>query len=323
MSDKFIFQNARIKSMESRLLGQQQLQRLTEAASVRDFQKILAESGFGASASGDNVSADRLIEAEEKAAAALLREFNVDGALDAFLLVYDYHNLKALLKATVTGAKSPVLGAEGLFDVEKLKEGAEGDYTSLRPLMAEAVRSVEKSVAEGRVTPHGIDCTVDKAMFRDIVAVAQKGGQAVAGYFVFKADCANLAAFFRCRKQGLSERLFRENFVDGGSLDEEFFLSSFEMPTEVFRDKCKFTPYRVLAEKACDEGLIAFEVAADNALLAYWKKDRDDMFSCAPVVGFYLGKLADIKAVKLVFAGIKNRVEPALIKERMRDIYGA
>lgn len=324
MSDKFIFQNARIKSMENRLLGQQQLQRLAEASSVREMQKALGEMGFGIAAAGENAGVDRMIEAEEKNALAVLKEFNVDGALDALVLEADYHNLKALFKASVTGEKNPVLGAEGLYDTEVLRDGTEGDYYALRPLMADAVRAVEKSLAEGRLTPHGIDCTVDKAMFRDISETAKKGGEAVKEYYVFKTDCVNISSFLRCRRLGLPEKLFEENFMPGGTLGEDFFLSVYDASLDVFRDKFKFTPYQSLVAEAVDGGnLVAFEVQVDNLLLDMWRKRKDDMFSCAPVVGYYFGKLAEIKAVKLVFAGVKNNVEPRLIKERMRDIYGA
>ncbi len=324
MSDKFIYQNARIKSMESRLLGAQQLQRLAEASSVREIQKMLGETGFGASAAGDGVGVDRLIEAEEKNALALLKEFDADGALTAFVLEADYLNLKALLKASVTGEKNPVLGAEGLYTAEELRAAIETDSRFLRPHMAEAVNAVEKLAAEGRLTPHGIDCTVDRAMYKDVSEVAGKGGKYVADYFRFKTDCVNISTFLRCKKLGLSEKLFQENFMSGGTLDEAFFLSVYEGTTDVFRDKCKYTPYRELVELVTEGGsLTAFEVAVDNILLDMWRERKDDMFSCAPVVGFYFAKLAEIKSVKLIYAGVKNSVEPRLIKERMRECYGA
>ena len=112
--------------------------------------------------------------------------------------------------------------------------------------------------------------------------------------------------------------------MPGGTLGEDFFLSVYDASLDVFRDKFKFTPYQSLVAEAVDGGnLVAFEVQVDNLLLDMCRKRKDDMFSCAPVVGYYFGKLAEIKAVKLVFAGVKNNVEPRLIKERMRDIYGA
>lgn len=324
MSDKFLFQNARIKAMESRLLGPQQLARLSEASSAAEVRKILGETGFGAVATGDNVGVDKLVEAEERAALALLKEFDSNGELSAFLLETDYLNLKALLKAAATGDKNPVLGEEGLVPVDELRTAAEGDVRFIRPRMAEAVRAVEKLAAENRLTPHGIDCAVDKAMFLDVAETAKKGGKAVEDYFAFKADCVNIATFLRCKRWGLNEKLFEENFVGGGTLDNGFFLAAYDGTEEAFYEKMRYTPYADIVSKAAEgNGLTAFERAVDESLIGIWRKDKDDMFSAAPVVAFYLTKIAEARAVKLIYAGVRNNVDQRLIKERMREIYGA
>ena len=66
---------------------------------------------------------------------------------------------------------------------------------------------------------------------------------------------------------------------------------------------------------------MAFEVEQDNALLKMWKDNKDDMFSVAPIVAFYLTKITQIRVAKLAVAGIKNGVEQSQIRERMREIY--
>lgn len=324
MSDKFLFQNARIKAMESRLLGPAQLARLADASSAAEVRKILGETGFGSSATGDNLGVDKLVEAEERAALALLKEFNGGGEFTAFLLESDYLNLKALLKAAATGDKNPVLGEEGVVTLDELRTAAEGDVRFIRPHMAEAVRAVEKLAAENKLTPHGIDCAVDKAMFRDIAETAKKGGKDVAAYFELKADCVNIATFVRCKRWELGDKLFEENFVEGGTLDLAFFLSAYEGTEETFCEKLRYTPFADIAEKAAEgSGLTALERAVDEKLVGMWRREKDDMFSAAPVVAFYLTKTAEARAVKLIYAGVKNNVDPRLIKERMREIYGA
>lgn len=323
MSDKFIFQNARIKSMETKLLGAQQLQRLTESVSADEFRRVLSESGFGAAA-GETSDVDAMLAAEEKGALDVLKEFNVDGLLDAFVLPADYHNLKALLKASFTGDRRPVLGAEGLLSEEKLRAGIDGDLSSLRPEMAAAVRSVAKAAAEGRLTPHGIDCAVDKAMFADTERTAKKCGKEAAEYFRFKTDCANISSFFRCRRFGLGVKVFAENFMPGGELAEEFFTAVYEAADDAFRDRCRSTPYEDAVAFFAESGsLTAFEVYVDNKLLDIWRSRKDDMFGCAPVVGYYYAKVTEIRAVKLAYAGVGNRTDARLIKERMRELYGA
>lgn len=323
MSDRFLFQNARIKAMESKLLTPQQLQRLVECATSQDAFKLLVELGFGQGVSVTTGDFDALFEHEEKAAVDVLRAFNADGALDAFLLACDYNNLKALYKANATGA-SPVLMPEGKIDVDDLKEGIAGDLSGFSPFMKEAAEKLNKLSSEDKITPRAIDTTVDKAMYLEIAEAAKRGGSSVVEYFKSKADYINVSSFLRCRKLGLSVKFFEEGFVSGGTLTEDLFVSIYESALEVLKEKCRFTPYRDIVSKVVEDGnLTAFEVEVDNIALLRWRENFNDMFSPSPIIYYYFAKNTELKAVKLVVAGIKNNVETSLIKERMRDIYGA
>lgn len=321
MSDKFIFQNARIKSMESKLLSSQTLQRLAECSSLEDAFKILIESGWGASGVETN-NFDAVFAYEEELAVSVLRNFNSDGALDAFLLFCDYHNAKALLKAKISGNDKPVLMPEGIYSSDAIKDAIiGGDVTALPEKMGEAIKLIEKLTLEEKITPHAIDTILDKAAYGNILAIVKKSGRLAREYFIRKIDYLNILSFIRCRKLGLSEKFFEEGFVEGGELSYELFTSVFESPVESLKDKYKYTPYRDIVETIVDTGTVSYEVETDNALYKMWKDENNDMFSIAPIVSYYFTKTIELKIVKLIVAGIKNNVAPQLIKERMRDLY--
>jgi len=67
--------------------------------------------------------------------------------------------------------------------------------------------------------------------------------------------------------------------------------------------------------------IVALEVSIDNDLLKMFRDEYNDMFSIAPIVNYYLTRRTEIKLTKLIVAGIKNHVDPAIIRERMREIY--
>lgn len=322
MSDKFVFQNAQIKHRESKLLSYQTVQRLLECTQTDDAFKILCEAGFGAGISLENGDFDSMFEHEEQNAAALLKEMNVDDALDVFLMQYDYLNLKALLKSHVTGNK-PVLSPNGLYDAEVLQACiSTGDLSPLAPIMADAAKSVLKLVSEEKVTPHAIDTLVDRAMFKNIAVAVKKSGKLAVGYFQKKTDFINIASFVRCRKLGLSEKFFEESFIEGGKLEYVRFSKVYEASDDAFKDSVKFSEYQDIVARLVESAdTVAFEVETDNALLKMWKNECSDMFSIAPIVAFYLTKLTEIKVAKLIVAGIKNHVDENLIRERMRDLY--
>ncbi len=324
MSDKFVYQNARIKAIETRLLSQQQQQRLLDASNVSEVFKLLVEMGFGQGVAVENGDFDKVFEAEEHFASSVLRQFNVDGELDAFLLLNDYHNLKALLKASVMGEESPYLMAEGIFEIEKIKAAIVGEISDLPQEMTQIISKINKLISESKATPRVIDTMVDKASYRAALNSIKRNAKLIKQYFSAKIDYLNILSFFRCKRSEQSQKFFLEALIDGGELSEDFFASAYESPNEVFKEKCKFTPYRDLVAKAVDDNnLIAFEVAIDNALLKLWRENFNDMFSPAPILYYYFEKLTEIKVIKLIVAGVKNHVEPSLIKERMREIYGA
>ncbi|MDE6302250.1 MAG: V-type ATPase subunit, partial [Clostridia bacterium] len=129
MSDKFVYQNARVKSMESSLFTAQSVGRLLDCTSAQSAFRALLDMGFGAGTSVEHGNFDALFAYEEEKAAEFLHEFNVDGALDAFLIQYDFLNLKALFKSGVTG-KAAVLAPDGLYHTDDIKSWIEQDGMS-------------------------------------------------------------------------------------------------------------------------------------------------------------------------------------------------
>lgn len=127
MSNKFVYQNAQIKSRESKLLTLQAEQRLFDAQNLPDALKVLVELGYGSGADADGV--DAIFEKEEENLLALLNEMNVDGALDAFYADNDFLNLKTALKAYATGSKGVYLPS-GLVKVEDIILAVETDDSS-------------------------------------------------------------------------------------------------------------------------------------------------------------------------------------------------
>lgn len=320
MSDKFVYQNARVKSMEASLFSAQSVGRLFDCTSASSAFKTLADMGFGSGASVADGDFDALFSVEENRAVEFLKEFNVDGALDAFLAEYDFLNLKSAFKSSV--AKKPALRApNGKYDFDEINGWLEQDSKQDIPAQfAGVVNELNKLVLTDSVSPHMVDCLVDKALYGYIFSALKKGAKLEKKYFTVKADAANINAYLRCKRLGLSKAYFAEGFIEGGELD--FLPSIYEQPLDVLKDKCKGTAYGEWVSKAVDENnLVALEVSVDNALLKMWKDLKDDLFSVAPIVAYYLTRITQIRVAKLAVAGIKNGVDRAKIKERIRELY--
>jgi V/A-type H+-transporting ATPase subunit C len=64
-----------------------------------------------------------------------------------------------------------------------------------------------------------------------------------------------------------------------------------------------------------------FDTARDNHILNIFKENKHDMFSVAPVMGYYLAKMNEIKVIRVVLVCIKNKVPQKEINKRLRLMY--
>ncbi len=319
MSYKFLYQNAQIKSRESKLLTQQGVQRLLDASDTREASRALAELGFGT----DGENFDVVFKRAEDENIALLKEMNEGGALDAFLIESDYTNLKILLKAFVSGLKAETFAPDGLFEVGFLQNAIEtGEVAVLPKQMQEIILKTQEALAGGQISAHKLDIDVDKTQYAHQLELCKKSGKVAKEYFEKRIDYLNISSFERARRLNLDQSFFEECFINGGKIALTTFQSVWELHGEELLKPFKETAY-FEDLKALDEGgkLVVFEAKTDDSLLKVWKSEKDDLYSIAPIVAFYMSRKTELKIAKLIVAGVKNRVAPQIIKERMRELY--
>ena len=319
MSYKFLYQNAQIKSRESKLLTPQGVQRLLDASDVREASKALAELGFGS----DGENFDAVFKRAEEENIALLKEMNEGGALDAFIVESDYINLKILLKAYISGTKAETFAPDGLYPVEVLKNAIDtAEVEALPKRMQEIILKTQEALASGGLGGHELDIEVDKTQYAHQLELCKKSGKVAKEYFEKRIDYLNISSFERARRLGLDQSFFEQGFIEGGAIALSTLESVWESHGEELCLHFKETPY-FEDIKTLDEGgkLVVFEAKSDDALLKLWKDQKDDLYSIAPVVAFYMSKKTELKIAKLIVAGVKNRVAPQIIKERMRELY--
>ena len=319
MSYKFLYQNAQIKSRESKLLTQQGVQRLLDASDTREASRALAELGFGT----DGENFDVVFKRAEDENIALLKEMNEGGALDAFLIESDYTNLKILLKAFVSGLKAETFAPDGLFEVGFLQNAIEtGEVAALPKQMQEIILKTQEALVSGQISAHKLDIDVDKTQYAHQLELCKKSGKVAKEYFEKRIDYLNISSFERARRLNLDQSFFEECFINGGKIALTTFQSVWELHGEELLKPFKETAYFENL-KALDEGgkLVVFEAKTDDSLLKVWKSEKDDLYSIAPIVAFYMSRKTELKIAKLIVAGVKNRVAPQIIKERMRELY--
>lgn len=329
MVSSLVYSNARVKSLEKEILNNEKLTRMCYSGSLRDAVKILLENGYGDGMIIDNpYEYEKLLKAEDERVNEFMREVMPDkSGLEVLLLKLDYHNAKALLKAKMQDIKPDpeTLTSAGTISFETLTNGV-GDNADLLPKpMADAINAIKAQKMTGKVAPRSIDVELDRAYYEHASAIADKcKSKSIKKYVRSCIDIANVSLFFRCKRIN-DESMFEEACLSGGSVDTGMLLKAFDQTYDAAIEKLRYTDIAVVIIESSEElrtgRLVSFEKAADNFLLEIFKRDRNDVFSVAPLAGFYIAKKTEIKCVRLILAGIKNSIGIDAVKERLRNNY--
>ncbi len=316
MSD-LIFANSRAKVHEAALMNAEKFNRMLDS-DLADAVKVLSEAGYE-DCTVENY--DDAIRAEEKKLSAFMKELKLDEPfLNCLMSHNDFHNAKALMKAKYMRLESysDMLLPEGRISLDTLKDGVmNDDYRFLPESLAEALRSVDEAFATGNRSPRLIDVTVDRAMFGYFFTVLKDEG---AEYYRLKVFFVNLVSFIRCKALNLSYRFFEEQYIDGDGMKNRF-LSAYEAGVDALAEKVKGSGYSSYVAFALENEISVVETYADNKLLNLLKERKNDMFSVYPVAGYYVAKQYELKMVRLILTGLKNKVDKSVIRQRLRDTY--
>lgn len=319
------FANARIKALEKNLLTKERITRLLDCSELSDALRILSEVNYGGGILLDNpLLFDILLKEEEKRVTSLVISLMPDGyGFESFLIKNDYHNAKVYYKGRFSkGANENALKPTGVIDKLDTLISAKV-YKSLPDGMREALEYLDNLSESGEITPRTIDLALDKGYFKDVFAILKRSKNSVIhDYFINLVDYTNILSTERIRKIGGNESELELSYIYGGTLSlkelKEVLNRSVNENAEVYR----FSDYsKIFSLVSKDSSLVSLERFIDNESISLFKRDKTDMFSPSPIAGFYIGKLIELKDVRLILVCLSNGVDKKEIKRRLRETY--
>jgi V/A-type H+-transporting ATPase subunit C len=327
----YLYASARIKSIEKNLLSRDKLERMSEARTLEDALKLLGEAGWPEIASPTMPAVEEALASRRGEAFALIQGLAPDkGLTDVFLLKYDYHNVKVLLKSEATGEKAgPLLIDAGRIPCRQLQAMlAEGNFAAMSQSMGQGMA---QAVAEAREVlaktqdPQLLDILLDKAMYADMLtAAAALRLKYISGYVALLIDSANLRLTVRLRRMGKGDEALRQALVPGGGIPLSRLLT--EITPEILESIYSLSPLALAAQAGAralqGEGSLAdMDLACDDVLLNYLKSAKYVGFGAEPLVGYLAASEAELTAVRTVIAGKLAGLAPEMITERLRETY--
>ena len=317
---------ARLSALNKRLIEPQTIQRMLDG-SVSDAMRALSDVRYGNLSDATEADVEHMIEREMTDAMQEVRELSPDPAItDLYLLRADVQNLKVLIKARLLNQSDVAFTPGGLYDRETLTAMVKDrQYAALPEIFRDALNALEKRL-EIRVEPQTISIALDRAYLAHALKQSEKH-PVFSQYFRAMADFDNVLTFLRLRAMGASIETLDEVILPEGGVKYRDLYNAYELSFDSLN--------KILSESVCREALLAglnamqrtgsiaeVEKARDNYLVSLLSEHKFENETIYPIVGYYLAKEREGKAIRLVVTGKRNGIGDSVIRERLVKLYG-
>ena len=339
----YAFPVARIRVLETRLLDEQRLERMVDAAGADEVYKILSETEYAEAiaACGTVLEFEDMLAAELKRVYVYVGKFVPERAvLDALLIRFDFHNLKVLVKEQLLEetAESALfaIGAEplgalrrGVSEVLKGQDNQGDSPGSMAAVYREAVREASRVYAVTR-DARDIDITIDGKMFESGLAFAgESRSHMLIALWQAWVDLANLKSFTRAASQGFLPEYFGKVLLAGGTVPARALLEVYSPSVDAVDSLiafCANTAYATLTATGLKDFKVSrsyalFEKLIDNYPLGVLRASKTISLGSEPIVTYLLAKENEIRNLRIILVGKTNRLPADAIRERLRDAY--
>ena len=323
----YLFISTYLHSRERDLLTQARMERMIDAPTVEEAAKVLTEIGYNEfNASSQRELGSVLAQEQEKLFQDLYRFVPDKAVVDVFKVKYDYHNLKALIKAHAMGtdASDRLLLDAGRVSAEDMRRAVwEGDYSALPPALRQAAgEAVEVLGTTG--DPQLADFLLDRAYYAEMLSAAEATGSSfLVRYVQATIDASNLRGAVRTLRMKKGADMLRRVLVEGGTIRADSIQTAALGGS--LEDLYRSTNLRQAAElgaAAVNGGsLTAFEKACDNAVTAVAAQAKSVPFGVEAVVSFLAAKEIEFTAVRIIMSGRMAGISGDTIRERLREAY--
>lgn len=322
----YLFISTYLHSRERDLLTGARMERMIDAPSNADAAKVLGEIGYGEFDGSSQRELGAVIAQEQEKLFQDLYRFVPDKAVvDVFKVKYDYHNLKALLKARATDVDAGQLLLDaGRVPAEEMHRAVtEGDYSTLPPALRRAAEEAGE-VLSNTSDPQLADFLLDRAYYAEMLSAAQAtGSDFLVRYVRTTIDAANLRSAVRTLRMKKGADMLRRVLVEGGTIRADSIQSA--ALSGNLEDLYRTGILRQAAElgtAAVNGGsLTPFEKACDDAVTAMVAGAKSVPFGVEAVISYLVAKEIEFTAVRIIMSGRMAGINGDTIRERLREAY--
>ncbi|RJP32597.1 MAG: hypothetical protein C4536_05910 [Actinobacteria bacterium] len=316
----------RIRVLEMQMLNNQRTERLIDA----DFEgalNILDELDMGDYLAGAKLARDVdvdltafLCRVYSTLAEALPRGSII---MDFFLCRYDFHNLKALLKARIEGQDAPqgLLEGLGTIGLEALRRGVENPAELPSPF-----KEAMEDAAE-LTSPQELDTLMEKHFLTYRLFLARREGSPfVVDFARASIDLANLKLVIRARLLSKEREFLEAMIVKGGFVPAVNLLDLYADPPEIMAKKLEANIYySKLLEIAESEDRVVrlsdFDRRSDDQLMDMVRGMKRVSVGVEPIFAYLRARENEVLVVRTILISKLHNIPPAAIEKALRKLY--
>lgn len=307
---------------EKYFLRKTDLDKLLTAPSYEAVLAVLADKGW--TMPEDTRDSGKILELEMSRAWEWIRSAAPDPSLfDCLILRNDYHNLKAGIKSLLSDFDVDLhFTSPCTLDRTMLKEAIENnDFASLPAPYAKLGADVYDSLVrtqDGQLA----DVMIDRMCLDAIMDLANKTRVPllIEEMEIYTAT-TNIKTAFRAMKTG-KDRTFLERALTDKckTVSKEKLLSLVDEKIEDLLTYLSTTPYSA-GTKYLSSSPSEFEKWVDDYMVSLLLPTRHSPLGPEPLIGFYLGKEAEVKNVRIILAAKQNNLPLDMVAKRLRRLY--
>ena len=326
----FLYVSGRIKYLETKLVGRNDIERILDAPGPEEALKLLCDTEYGT----DLNEMENMYEFEKaldnsmlRAITTLKESFSNHELIRFFTLKYDFHNLKVVAKSAILGTENGNFSHLGEIPPEEIKKYAQEDSSANIPDSIKAAYDRAIEAYESTSDPQQVDFVLDRALFDNLnEIVKQSRDPFLRDYLTALSDLTNIKIMMRLKKVDADVRILDNALVSGGSLPKEFFKEKFSESSQSIIDALGNTPYKQIAEEGISQwessgSPSVFEKLIDNFMISLARRGLYKSFGSETVIGYLAARENEIKLLRIIMVGKINGISSDMIRERLRDVY--
>lgn len=335
-SAEFAYITGLIRTLETKLLNQNELERMVDAKSFQDAYRVLNELDYSKylddikSPTEFQIILNKDLEATKK---LLLKTTPYSWFLNIFWYYYDIHNIKTALKAKLTNKTFEdikklllQLGNISHVDIEKYiyngeKPPVEHELKAFALYIDQAKKLYQKNKE-----PQQVDAILDKAYAETALKLVKKAkSRFLTEYMKKYVDLANIKLALRLPSWNIADEEKINLFIQGGGIDPKKLIqnNNEDCIKIIEKTEYKYSLENALTELHENNSYVSLENAVQEYLTKFIRQHRFTSVGPEVVINYLLAKMNNAMIIRMVLVGKMNDLNPQEIHRSTQKLYNS